>query len=160
VKFSTIGHFESAERGWRRLLEIATDHFADTAADLVFLRDHHTGIEFHLDEVNEGYVVQLVGSEVDAVETRRTAERRGGFGLVLEALAVDTQDHEAAEGRRLAREVAKGALTFRYAHSLCEGFAVPSFDEELARYRAEIDAAKAASRPQRTKRWTFGGGAR
>jgi hypothetical protein len=160
VRIPNVTHFESAERGWRRLLEIATDHFPDTAADLVFLRDHHTKLEFHLDDVAEGYVVQLVGPDVEAVEAHRTAQGRGGFGHALEALAADTQDHEAAEGRRLAREVAKGALTFRYAHSLCEGFAAPSFDEELARYRTEIETAKAASRQQRSKRWTFGRGAR
>lgn len=160
MRIPNVSHFESAERGWRRLLEIATDHFLETAADLVFLRDHHTKIEFHLDDVGQRYVVQLVGPEVEEVEARRVAQGQGGFGPALEALAADTQDHEAAEGRRLAREVAKGALTFRYAHSLCEGFAVPSFDEALERYRAEIETAKAASRQQRSKRWTLGRGAR
>ena len=81
-----------------------------------------------------------------AVEADRSAQGRIPLSLALAALAADTREHEAADGRKLARDVAIGALTFRYARSLCEGFGFESFDLELARYQAEIAQAKALAK--------------
>jgi hypothetical protein len=143
---NTVLRYESAARPWRRLLEIAADHFPDTLADLTFLRSRGVKLELHVNDDRASYFVKLVGPDVDIVEAGERAEGRTPLDQPLAALAADTQEHEAAEGRKLARQVATGALTLRYARSLCEGFGFESFDVELARYQAEISQSKAAMR--------------
>ena len=143
---NTIVRYESSARPWRRLLEIAADHFPDTLTDLTFLRSRGVKLELHVNEDRTAYFASLVGPDVEAVEADQQA--RGGTPLAqpLAALADDSREHEAAEGRKLARDVATGALTFKYARSLCEGFGFQSFDVALERYRAEISEAKAAAK--------------
>lgn len=141
---NTIVRYESAARPWRRLLEIATDYFPDTLTDLTFLRARGVKLELHANDDRTAYFAQLVGPDVQIVEADRQAKGRTPLDQPLAALADDSREHEAAEGRKLARDVATGALTFRYARTLCEGFGFESFDIELARYRAEIAEAKAA----------------
>lgn len=143
---NTIVRYESSARPWRRLLEIAADYFPDTLTDLTFLRARGVKLELHVNEDRTAYFANLVGPDVEAVEADRQA--RGGTPLAqpLAALAADSREHEAAEGKRLARDVATGALTFKYARSQCEGFGIESFDVALARYRAEISEAKAAAK--------------
>jgi hypothetical protein len=143
---NTIVRYESSARPWRRLLEIAADHFADTLTDLTFLRSRGVKLELHVNEDRTAYFVSLVGPDVEAVEADRRARRHTPLAQPLAALAADSREHEAAEGRRLARDVAIGALTFKYARSLCEGFGFESFDVALERYRAEISEAKAAAK--------------
>jgi hypothetical protein len=155
VKFATIGRYASSERPWRRLLEIATDHFADMVEDLAFLRAEKTRIELHVDETDAAYFVKLVGPDVERVEARRTAQSRVGFGAALVVLAADIIGQELADARRLARQAATGELSPKYARSLCEGFGYPTFDAELTRYQAEIAVSKAARRKQ-AKRWPLG----
>ena len=133
-------------RPWRRLLEIAADNFPDTLGDLTLLRSRGVKLELRVKDDRASYFVTLVGSDVDAVEADRSAHGRIPLSQPLAALAADTQEHEAADGRKLARDVAIGALTFRYARSLCEGFGFESFDVELARYQAEIAQAKAVAK--------------
>jgi hypothetical protein len=142
---NTIVRYESSARPWRRLLEIATDYFPDTLTDLTFLRAHGVKLELQVNEDRTAYSVKLVGTDVQAVEADRQSKGRTPLDRPLAALADDSRKHEAAEGKKLARDVATGALTFRYARSLCEGFGFESFDVELARYRAEIASAKAAA---------------
>ncbi len=142
---NTIVRYESAARPWRRLLEIAADYFPDTLADLTFLRARGVKLELHVDAGRTSYAAQLVGPDVDGVEADRTAHGRTSLSRPLAALAADTQEYEAGEGRRLARDVATGALKLRYARSLCEGFGFESFDVEFARYQAEIARSKAAA---------------
>jgi hypothetical protein len=143
---NTIVRYESSARPWRRLLEIAADYFPDTVTDLTFLRGRGVKLQLHVDEDRTSYFASLVGPDVASVESDR--EARGGTPLArpLAALAADSREHEAAEGRKLARDVATGALTFKYARTLCEGFGIESFDVALARYRAEIADAKAAAK--------------
>jgi hypothetical protein len=143
---NTVVRYESSARPWRRLLEIAADRFPDADADLEFLRTRGVKLELHVDDDRASYVVKLVGQDVHAVEADRKAQGRTPLSQPLAALAEDSQEHEAAEGRRLAREVATGALKLRYARSLCEGFGFESFDGELARYREEIARSKAAAK--------------
>jgi hypothetical protein len=143
---NTIVRYESSARPWRRLLEIATDYFPDTLADLAFLRARGMKLELQVNQGRTAYFANLVGPDVDTVEAARQAGGRTPLAQPLAALAADSRDHEAAEGRKLARHVATGSLTFRYARSLCEGFGFESFDVELARYRAEISEAKAVAK--------------
>jgi hypothetical protein len=145
---NTIVRYESSARPWRRLLEIATDHFPDTLTDLTFLRSRGVKLELHVNEDRTAYFASLVGPDVEAVEADRQAPGNTPLAQPLAALAADSREHEAAEGRRLARDVATGALTFKYARSLCEGFGFESFDVALGRYRAEISEAKAAAKKQ------------
>ena len=142
----TVLRYESSARPWRRLLEIAADNFPDTLSDLTLLRSRGVKLELRVDDDRASYFVTLVGSDVHAVEADRSAQGRIPLSLALAALAADTREHEAADGRKLARDVAIGALTFRYARSLCEGFGFESFDLELARYQAEIAQAKALAK--------------
>ena len=142
----TVLRYESSARPWRRLLEIAADHFPDTVADLAFLRTRGAKLELRVNDDRTSYSVTLVGPDVRVVEADRSARGRIPLGQPLAALAADTQAHEEAEGRRLARDAAVGALTFRYARSLCEGFGLASFDAELARYHAEIEQSKATTK--------------
>lgn len=143
---NTVLRYESAARPWRRLLEIAADHFPDTLADLTFLRSRGVKLELHVADDRASYLVILVGPDVRVVETDRSARGQIPISRPLAALAADSQEHEAAEGRKLARDVAIGALTLRYARSLCEGFGLESFDVELARYQAEIAQSKAEAK--------------
>jgi hypothetical protein len=143
---NTIVRYESSARPWRRLLEIAADYFPDTVTDLSFLRSRGVKLELHINEDRTAYSANLVGPDVEPVEADRRARGVSSLEQPLAALAADSREHEAAEGRKLARDVATGALTFKYARSLCEGFGIESFDVELARYRAEISEAKAAAR--------------
>jgi hypothetical protein len=143
---NTIVRYESAARPWRRLLEIAADYFPDTLTDLTFLRARGVKLELHANDDRTAYFAQLVGPDVQIVEADRQAKGRTPLDQPLAALADDSREHEAAEGRKLARDVATGALTFRYARTLCEGFGFESFDIELARYRAEIAEAKATKK--------------
>jgi hypothetical protein len=143
---NTIVRYESAARPWRRLLEIAADYFPDTLTDLTFLRARGVKLELHANDDRTAYFAQLVGPDVQIVEADRQAKGRNPLHQPLAALADDSREHEAAEGRKLARDVATGALTFRYARTLCEGFGFESFDIELARYRAEIAEAKATKK--------------
>jgi|GEM_PF-2693225 len=145
---NTIVRYESSARPWRRLLEIAADHFPDTLADLASLRARGVRLELRVDDDGASYVVSLVGPDVHVVEADREAQGRTPLSQPLAALAEDSRDQEAAEGRRLAREVATGALKLRYARSLCVGFGFESFDVELARYREEIARSKAAMKKQ------------
>jgi hypothetical protein len=142
----TVLRYESSARPWRRLLEIAADNFPDTLGDLTLLRSRGVKLELRVNDDRDSYFVTLVGSDVGIVEAERSAQGRIPLGQPLAALAADTQEHEAADGRKLARDVAIGALTFRYARSLCEGFGFQSFDLELARYQAEIAQAKAVAK--------------
>jgi hypothetical protein len=146
---NTIVRYESAARPWRRLLEIAADYFPDTVTDLTFLRARGAKLELQVSDDRTSYLVQLVGPMVQTIEEDRKAQGRIPLNHPLAALAADSQEHEAAEGRKLARDVATGALKLRYARSLCEGFGLASFDVELARYHAEIAQAKAAARKGR-----------
>ena len=143
---NTVLRYESAARPWRRLLEIAADNFPDTITDLTLLRSRGVKLELHVNDDRTSYAATLVGSDVDVVEENRSAQRRIPLSQPLAALAADTQEHEVAEGRKRARDVAMGALTLRYARSLCEGFGFESFDVELARYQAEIAQSKAAAK--------------
>jgi hypothetical protein len=143
---NTVLRYESAARPWRRLLEIAADTFPDTVADLALLRSRGVKLELHVDDDRTSYFATLVGPDVQAVEADRHAQGRIPLSQPLAALAADTQEHEAAEGRKRARDVAMGALTLRYARSLCEGFGFESFDVELARYQAEIAQSKALAK--------------
>jgi hypothetical protein len=143
---NTIVRYESSARPWRRLLEIAADLFPDTLADLVFLRTRGVKLELHVDDDRASYFAKLVGPDVNVVEADRKEQGRTPLSQPLAALAADSQEHEAAEGRKLAREVATGALKLRYARPLCEGFGFESFDVELARYREEIARSKAAAK--------------
>jgi hypothetical protein len=143
---NTIVRYESSARPWRRLLEIAIDHFPDTLADLAFLRARGVKLELQVNEDRTAYFATLVGPDVQIVEADRQSKGGTPLDQPLAALADDSREHEAAEGRKFARDVATGALTFRYARSLCEGFGFASFDVELARYRAEISEAKAAAK--------------
>ena len=143
---NTVLRYESAARPWRRLLEIAADHFPDTLADLTFLRSGGVKLELHVTDDRASYFVILVGPDVRVVEADRSARGRIPLSQPLAALAADSQEHEAADGRKLARDVAIGALTLRYARSLCEGFGLESFDVELARYQAEIAQSKAEAK--------------
>ena len=144
---NTIVRYESSARPWRRLLEIAADYFPDTLADLAFLRTRGVKLELHVDDDRASYVVKLAGPDVHVVvEADRKAQGRTPLSEPLAALAADSQEHESADGRRLAREVATGALKLQHARCLCEGFGVKSFDVELARYREEIARSKAAAK--------------
>ena len=143
---NTVLRYESAARPWRRLLEIAADNFPDTVADLSLLRSRGVKLELHVSDDRTSYAATLVGSDVDLVEENRSAQGRIPLSQPLTALAADTQEHEVTEGRKRARDVAMGALTLRYARSLCEGFGFESFDVELARYQAEIAQSKAAAK--------------
>jgi hypothetical protein len=143
---NTVLRYESSARPWRRLLEIAADHFPDTVADLTLLRSRRVKLELRLNEDRASYSVTLVGSDVHVVEADRSAQGRMPLSQPLAALAADSQEHEAADGRKLARDAAIGALTLRYARSLCEGFGFESFDVELARYQAEIAQSKAVAK--------------
>jgi hypothetical protein len=143
---NTIVRYESTARPWRRLLEIAADFFPETLDDLASLRTRGVKLELHIDEDRTGYVARLVGPEAETVEADRIAQRQMPLSQPLAALAADTKEYEAAEGRKLARDAATGALAFKYARSLCEGFGFESFDVELARYHSEILQAKAAAR--------------
>jgi hypothetical protein len=143
---NTIVRYESSARPWRRLLEIAADYFPDTLTDLTFLRSRGVKLELHVNEDRTAYLANLVGPDVEAVEADRRAQGSTPLAQPLAALAADSREHEAAEGSKLARDVATGALTFKYARSLCEGFGFESFDVALARYRAEIAEAKAAAK--------------
>jgi hypothetical protein len=145
---NTIVRYESSARPWRRLLEIAADHFPDTLTDLTLLRSRGVKLELHVNEDRTAYRVSLIGPDVEAVEADRRSRGHTPLAQPLAALAADSREHEAAEGRRLARDVATGALTFKYARSLCEGFGFESFDVALERYRAEISEAKAAAKRQ------------
>jgi hypothetical protein len=143
---NTIVRYESSARPWRRLLEIAADHFPDTLADLTFLHAQGVKLELHVSDDRASYFVKLVGPAVHALESERKAQGRSPLSQPLAALAADSKEHEAADGRKLARDVAIGALTFRDARSLCEGFGLEGFDAELARYQAEISQSKAAAK--------------
>jgi hypothetical protein len=143
---NTVLRYESSARPWRRLLEIAADHFPDTSADLALLHSRGVRLELHVTDDRAAYFVTLVGPDVPVVEADRSDRGRIPLSQPLAALATDTQADEQADGRRLAREVAMGALTFRDARSMCEGFGLESFDVELARYRADIERAKALSK--------------
>ena len=143
---NTVLRYESSARPWRRLLEIAADHFPDAVDDLAFLQSRGVKLELRVDDDRTSYFVTLVGPDVRVVESDRSARGRIPLSQPLAVLAADSQEHEEAEGRRLARDVAIGALTFRYARTLCEGFGLASFDSELARYRAEIEQSKAAAK--------------
>jgi hypothetical protein len=143
---NTLLRYESSARPWRRLLEIAADHFPDTVDDLATLRSRGAKLELHVNDDRASYFVKLVGPDVHAIAADREAQGRTPLTRPLDALAADSQEHEAAEGRRLARDVAIGALPLRYARSLCEGFGFESFDVELARYHAEIAQSKAAAK--------------
>jgi hypothetical protein len=143
---NTVLRYESSTRPWRRLLEIAADTFPDTLDDLVLLRGRGVKLELHVDDDRTSYFATLAGSDIDLVEADRSAQGRIPLSQPLAALAADTQEYEAAEGRKRARDVAMGALTFRYARSLCEGFGFESFDVELARYQAEIAQSKALAK--------------
>lgn len=146
---NTVLRYESSARPWRRLLEIAADHFPDTLADLTLLQSRGVKLEMHVSDDRASYLVKLVGPDVQVVETDRNAKGRTSLSEPLAALSADSQEHEAAEGRKLAREVAIGALTLRYARSRCEGFGFESFDGELARYQAEIAQSKEARKQSR-----------
>lgn len=143
---NTVLRYESAARPWRRLLEIAADNFPDTVSDLTLLRSRGVKLELHVHDDRTSYAANLVGPDVNVVEENRSAQGRIPLSQPLAALAADTQEHEVAEGRKRARDVAMGALTLRYARSLCEGFGFESFDVELARYQAEIAQSKAAAK--------------
>jgi hypothetical protein len=143
---NTIVRYESAARPWRRLIEIAADHFPDTLTDLTFLRSRGVKLELQVNEDRSAYLASLIGPDVEAVVADRQARGRTPLAEPLAALAADSREHEAAEGGKLARDVATGALTFKYARSLCEGFGFESFDVALARNRAEIAQAKAAAK--------------
>jgi hypothetical protein len=143
---NTIARYESSARPWRRLLEIAADHFPDTLADLTVLRSRGVTLELHVSDDRASYLVKLVGPDVHVVEADREAQGRTPLSQPLAALAADSQEHEAADGRKLARDVAIGALTLRSARPRCEGFGFESFDVELARYQAEISQSKAAAK--------------
>lgn len=143
---NTVLRYESSARPWRRLLEIAADNFPDTVADLALLRSRGVKLELCVTDDRTSYFATLVGADVDVVEADRSAQGRMPLGEPLAALAADTQEHERAEGRKWARDVAIGALTLRYARSLCEGFGFESFDVELARYQAEIAQSKALAK--------------
>jgi hypothetical protein len=143
---NTIVRYESSARPWRRLLEIAADYFPDTLTDLTFLRSRGVKLELQVNEDRTAYFANLVGPDVATVEAERQARGRTLLAQPLAALAADSREHEAAEGKKLARDVATGALTFKYARSVCEGFGLESFDVALARYRAEIAEAKAAAK--------------
>ena len=147
---NTIVRYESSARPWRRLIEIAADYFPETVTDLTFLRSRGVELQLHVNEDRTAYFASLVGPDVASVEADREARGDTPLARPLAALAADSREHEAAEGRKLARHVATGALTFKYARTLCEGFGLESFDVALARYRAEIADAKAAAR-KRTK---------
>jgi hypothetical protein len=143
---NTVLRYESSARPWRRLLEIAADNFPDTVADLTLLRSRGAKLELRVNDDRTSYLITLVGSDVHRVETDRSAQGRIPLSQPLAALAADSQEHEAADGRKRARDVATGALTLRYARSLCEGFGLESFDVELARYQAEIAQSKALAK--------------
>ena len=143
---NTVLRYELSARPWRRLLEIAADNFPDTLADLSLLRSRGVKLELSVNDDRTAYLVTLVGAEVEVVEAERTAQGRMPLSAPLAALAADSQEHERAEGRKWARDVAIGALTFRNARSLCEGFGFESFDAELARYQAEIAQSKALAK--------------
>jgi hypothetical protein len=147
---NTVLRYESSGRPWRRLLEIAADNFPDTVADLTLLRSRGAKLELRVNDDRTSYLITLVGADVHRVEADRSAQGRIPLSQPLAALAADSQEHEAAEGRKRARDVALGALTLRYARSLCEGFGFESFDVELARYQAEIAQSKflAKKRPR------------
>jgi hypothetical protein len=139
---NTVLRYESSARPWRRLLEISADYFPDTLDDLTLLQSRGVKLELHINDERAGYSAQLVGPEVHGVEADREAAGRTPLSQPLAALADDCREHERAEGRKFARDVAMGALTLRYARSRCEGFGLESFDVELARYQAEIAQAK------------------
>jgi hypothetical protein len=143
---NTVIRYESSARPWRRLLEIAADHFPDTLADLRLLRSRGVKLELRVNDDRASYVVTLAGQDVHVVEADRSAHGRIPLSQTLAALAADSQEHEAADGRKLARDVAIGALKLQYARSLCEGFGFESFDLELARYQAAIAQSKAAAK--------------
>ena len=143
---NTIVRYESAARPWRRLLEIAADFYPDSVDDLATLRARGVKLELHIDDERTAYVARLAGPDVETVEADRIAHERTALSQPLAALANDTREYEATEGRKLARDVATGAQALKYARSLCEGFGLESFDVELARYQAEISQAKAAAR--------------
>lgn len=103
-------------------------------------------LELRVSEDRASYFATLVGSDVHVVEADRSAQGKVPLSQPLAALAADSQEHEAAGGRKLARDAATGALTLRYARSLCEGFGLESFDVELARYQAEIAQSKAVAK--------------
>jgi hypothetical protein len=103
-------------------------------------------LELRVTDDRASYFVVLVGPDVRVVEADRSARGRISLSQPLAALAADSQEHEAANGRKLARGVAIGALSLRYARSLCEGFGLESFDVELARYQAEIAQSKAETK--------------
>jgi hypothetical protein len=145
---NTVLRYESSARPWRRLLEIAADYFPDALADLTLLRSRGVKLELRVNDDRDSYSATLVGPDVLVVEADRQERGRIPLSQTLAALAADIQEHEAAEGRKLARDVAVGALTLRYARSLCEGFGLESFDVELARYQVEIAQSKAVA-----KRW-------
>jgi hypothetical protein len=147
---NTIVRYESAARPWRRLLEIAADFFPDTVDDLARLRSRGVKLELQIDDERTAYIARLVGADAEIVEADRIAQGRTPLSQPLAALASDTKEYEAAEGRKLARDVATGALALKYARSLCEGFGFQSFDVELARYHAEIAQAKATARNRAT----------
>jgi hypothetical protein len=143
---NTVLRYESSARPWGRLLEIAADNFPDTLADLTLLRSRGVKLELRVNDDRASYFVTLLGSDVHVVEAERSAQGRIPLSQPLAALAADSQEHEAADGRKLARDVAVGTLTLRYARSLCEGFGFESFDVELARYQAEIGKSKAVAK--------------
>jgi hypothetical protein len=145
---NTVLRYESSARPWRRLVEIAADYFPDTLADLTLLRSRGAKLELHVDDDRTSYFVTLVGPGVEDVEADRSAQGRVPLCQPLAALAADTKEHEVADGRKWARDVAIGALKLRYARSLCEGFGFESFDTELARYQAEIEQSKALAKKQ------------
>ena len=147
---NTIVRYESAARPWRRLLEIAADFFPGTVDDLVRLRGRGVKLELHVDDERTDYTARLVGADAEIVEADRIAQGRTPLSQPLAALASDTKEYEVAEGRKLARDVATGALALKYARSRCEGFGFESFDVELARYHAEIAQAKATARNRST----------
>jgi hypothetical protein len=143
---NSVLRYESSARPWRRLLEIAADHFPDTVADLTLLRSRRVKLELRVSEDRTSYSVTLVGSDVHVIEADRSARGSMPLSQPLAALAADSQEHEAADGRKLARDAAIGELTLRYARSLCEGFGFESFDVELTRYQAEIAQSKAVAK--------------
>jgi hypothetical protein len=154
MKLATISRYESASRPWLRLLEIAGDHFPDALADLTFLRRCNARLELHVDDARLTYVAQLVGQEVATVEARRQDQGRISLTGPLAAVAEDIREYEVAAAQRLAREVAKGALTPKSARSLCDGLGYEAFDVELSRYRAELARYRAAN-PKGAKWWSF-----
>ncbi len=154
MKLATISRYESASRPWVRLLEIAGDHFPDTLADLTFLRKCNARLELHVDDARFTYVAQLVGSEVETVETRRQVQGRISLMGPLAAVGADIREYEVAVAKRLAREAAKGALTPKRARALCDGLGYEAFDVELSRYREELARYKAAN-PRTARWWSF-----